>query len=181
MTAILHATFHRVAGERDRVEVRRSDGTEIAWRFPTYGGTLPHDLVHLVVESGFGLCHAFWGRVDAGLDPAAINEAAHRHGGADRYRGFGEDQHELLFAEGLAAVCWTDPDLHDLALCDAIVESCAGFGITDPPRVTPDRVAMVRAAVVHLRARWRRCTLPRSLSVSFWADDPEAGLAPLLP
>jgi hypothetical protein len=49
----------------------------------------PHDLVHLVVEAAFGLAQGFWGRVDAGVDPAAIMAVANRKGGGNRYAGFG--------------------------------------------------------------------------------------------
>src|SRR5262245_15116764 len=66
--AVLKAAFVRTVGERDRVYVTRSDGSQVSWAFPSYGGALPHDLVHLVVESAFGLSQGFWGRVDAGAD-----------------------------------------------------------------------------------------------------------------
>ena len=36
-------------------------------------GILPHDLVHLIVESAFGLRSGFWGLVDSGLDPRRID------------------------------------------------------------------------------------------------------------
>ena len=67
---VLRASFVRVAGQRDRIYVLRSDGSEVSWVFPTYGDMVPHDLVHVVVESAFGLKNGFWGRVDAGVDPA---------------------------------------------------------------------------------------------------------------
>jgi hypothetical protein len=78
MDAILQASFLRVPGQRDRIHVRRSDGSETSWVFPSYGTLLPHDLVHLVVESAFGLRRGFWGLVDGGADPARINEEANR-------------------------------------------------------------------------------------------------------
>ena len=55
---VLVASFIRSRGERDRVHVRRSDGTETSWLLPTYGEGMPHDLVHLVVEAAFGLRRA---------------------------------------------------------------------------------------------------------------------------
>ena len=73
---MLKATFVRTAGERDRIFVTRSDGSEVSWSFPSYGEGLPHDLVHWVVESCCGLRWGFWGRVDAGADPDAVARAA---------------------------------------------------------------------------------------------------------
>jgi hypothetical protein len=69
---------------RDRIYVVRPDGSEVHWAFPTYGDDPPHDLIHLVVEAAFGLRRGFWGRVDAGADPAAISAEANRKGGKDK-------------------------------------------------------------------------------------------------
>jgi len=55
----------------------------------SYGDGLPHDLAHLVVESAFGLRGGFWGRVDDGADPQAINAEANGKGGRDK-TGCGE-------------------------------------------------------------------------------------------
>ena len=99
----MDATFVRVPGARDRIYVRRSDGTEVSWDLATYGDNVPHDLVHLVVESAFGLQRGFWGLVDSGIDPARVNAVANRQGGADKYAAFGGDQREILLAEALAA------------------------------------------------------------------------------
>src|SRR6478736_3934875 len=95
----LRARFVRTVGERDRVYVRRSDGSETSWVFPSFGDGLPHDLVHLVVEQDFGVRDGFWGRVDRGVEPAAINAEANRVGGKGKYAGFGPDLQQLLLAE----------------------------------------------------------------------------------
>ncbi len=176
-TEPLRASFHR-AGQSDLVTARRRDGTEVSWRLSTGGARLPHDLVHLVIESGFGLSRGLWGLVDAGADPARINEEASRARGPDRHRGFGEDRRELLMAEGLCAVCWHDPALDDADLCDAAIESCAAFGVEAPRTLTPARVAAVRAAIQQLRARFRRDHV--SVSFSFDSKDPESLLAEVL-
>ena len=108
--AFLRATFLRTEGQRDRIYVKRSDGSEVSWAFPTYGEGLPHDLVHLVVETVFDLSKGFWGRVDRGADPGRISEEANRMGGANKYSAFGPDQVELARAEALAAARWSDSD-----------------------------------------------------------------------
>jgi hypothetical protein len=86
---VLRASFVRTVGERDRIYVVRSDGSEVNWAFPNYGEALPHDLIHLVVEAAFGLRQGFWGRVDAGVDPGAIMADANRRGGSNKFSGFG--------------------------------------------------------------------------------------------
>lgn len=103
---VLRASFVRTIGERDRIYVVRSDGSQVDWAFPSYGDALPHDLIHLVVEAAFGLAQGFWGRVDAGADPGAIMADANRRGGRDKYLGFGTDRSELQLAEVLANPGW---------------------------------------------------------------------------
>src|SRR5262245_15511481 len=105
---LAQVAFVRRQGERDRVHVKRPDTTERPWVFPTFGDMVPHDLVHLVVESAFGVRRGFWGRVDAGVDPGRVNAQANRAGGRDKYAGFGEDLRELYLAEGLAGAPWFD-------------------------------------------------------------------------
>ena len=95
---MLRAAFVRTVGQPDRIYVTRSDGSEISWPFPTYGEGLPHDLVHLVVESAFGVSGGFWGRVDQGVDPKRVNDEANRRGGRDKYTAFGPDLSELYLA-----------------------------------------------------------------------------------
>ena len=95
----LKASFVRTVGDRDRIYVVRSDGSEVNWAFPSYGDSLPHDLIHLVVEAAFGLAQGFWGRVDAGADPAAITADANRRGGRNKYSGFGTALSELQLAK----------------------------------------------------------------------------------
>ena len=93
---------------RDSFFVVRTDGTEVTWTFPSYGDGLPHDLVHLVVESACGIARGFWGLVDGGADPARVNAVANRTVGklADKYAAFGDDS-ELVRAEALANGGWT--------------------------------------------------------------------------
>lgn len=44
---MLEVSFVRRRGSRDRVYVRRDDGSSTGWDFPSYGDGLPHDLCHL--------------------------------------------------------------------------------------------------------------------------------------
>src|SRR5882762_4340026 len=117
---VLKASFVRTVGERDRIYVVRSDGSEVDWAFPTYGDALPHDLIHLVVEAAFGLGQGFWGRVDAGADPGAIMADANRRGGHDKFSGFGTATSELPLAEVLANAGWLVAEPSTAALHERI-------------------------------------------------------------
>lgn len=72
----LTASFTRRRGERDQVQVVRTDGTKTEWEFPSYGDALPHDLVHFIVEEGLGLTDGFWGLIDDGADVVMVNDQA---------------------------------------------------------------------------------------------------------
>jgi len=177
--AVLHASFVRVPGQRDRIYVQRTDGTEASWVFPSYGTAPPHDLVHLVIESAFGLRNGFWGRVDAGADPARINEEANRAGGADKYRGFGDDRREILLAEALAGAPWTEPDVEAGALMDRIEDNLRRMEVPRPEGLVAERVAAARAAVQRLAARWRAFEGKGTIALAFHPDDPARGFAAL--
>jgi hypothetical protein len=179
MPDVLCATFDRAPGRWDRIKARRSDGSEVSWEVPTYRASLPHDLVHLVVESAFELRLGLWGHVDRGRDPAKINEAASRARGGDRSYGFGDDLEELLMAEGLTAVHWYDPALEDASVCEDIIDRCAEFGVGPPPTLAPTRVGVVRAVLRAERARFREAGGRRVATFSFDVGNPGASLVDL--
>ena len=160
---MLRAAFVRTVGERDRIYVTRSDGSALSWVFPTYGDALPHDLVHLVVESAFGLSDGFWGRVDGGADPAKVNAEANRNGGKDKYAGYGPDRRTLLLAEALANAPWSEETgriLEQLrqAYADAAVPADA---------VTRERVEQVKSELAALGRRWRELLPKGAIDLSF--------------
>lgn len=171
--------FVRKQGERDRIYVRRSDGSTTSWAFPTYGDGLPHDLMHLVVETGFGLRDGFWARVDAGVDVARINAAANRLGGAGKYRGFGEELHGLLVAEGLAGGPWSMTALDDAELRDILASQCERMGVALPETVRLERIARIRTVQHALRARWQRLLPQGTLVLHVTPGDPEASFSAL--
>jgi hypothetical protein len=151
----MQISFVRTVGEPDRVYVRRSDGSETSWSFPTYGDELPHDLVHLVVEAVFEIQGGFWDRVDAGVDVSRINREANRAGGRDKYAGFGPDRDALLVAEALAGLGWGYLDMSDAERRDAALAACARVGGDLPETASLERFAEVRAQIDALRSRWR--------------------------
>jgi hypothetical protein len=177
MAVAMEVSFVRVRGQRDRIYVRRSDRSEVSWVFPSYGDELPHDLVHLVVEAAFGVRYGFWGRVDAGVDPARINDEANRMGGANKYRGFGDDRRDLLLAEALAAALWLNADVSDDQRRAAIVESCGKLGVELPSAASLERLREVRAALEQLRAQWRAIGVKGTLKLRFDPLDPQRSFA----
>jgi len=170
----LRAVFLRTEGARDRIYVTRSDGSEVSWVFPTYGDALPHDLVHLVVETVFSLSRGFWGRVDDGADPGRISQEANRKGGSDKYAAFGPDQSDLQLAEVLAAAPWFSEDV-----VQEIRQACAANSLM-PPEVNQDRIREVRESFGLLQARWASSLPKGSLSLTFDAASPRAGLSILV-
>lgn len=90
-------------GERvDTVLVQHDDGHQVESRFPTKG-PLPHDAIHYIVETEFGLTDAFWGKVAAGHKPEEIQAMAKAAGHASATRALPPEPHiiELLQAERL--------------------------------------------------------------------------------
>ena len=169
---MLKAAFVRTAGERDRIYVTRSDGSEVSWAFPSYGGALPHDLVHLVVESAFGLSGGFWGRVEAGADPAAVNAMANRTGGREKYAAFGPDREPLQLAEALANVRWLAAEATPASLRADILAACAAEGLTPPAGLTAERTAQVRERLRSLTERWAGLVPKGAVELTFGADAP---------
>jgi len=161
-------TFVRTAGSPDRVYVRRTGGGEVSWSFPTYGNAPPHDLVHLVVETAFGVARGFWGRVDAGIDPSRVNARANRTVGAldDKYRGFGDDLGELIFAETLANLHWGVPDFDDAARLATLERGCAELGRPVPDGAAP-LLVRVREVLEGLGDRWRALVPKGAIEVGF--------------
>ena len=168
---MLKATFVRTAGERDRIYVTRSDGSEVSWSFTSYGDGLPHDLVHWVVESCCGLRAGFWGRVDAGADPAAITAKANRVGGKNKYAAFGPDQAELDVAEALANAGWSRDGVTDDEIRAAVAAECGRLEVP-PPELSASQTERIRSTLRDLTQRWQSLLPKGSLSVTF--PDPQA-------
>ena len=64
--------------KNDRLRFVRADGSETQTAMPRQG-TLPHDLVHFVVESALPLKHGFLGQVASGSDAGFVMQAVHDH------------------------------------------------------------------------------------------------------
>ncbi|AKT41912.1 hypothetical protein [Chondromyces crocatus] len=171
----LRASFVRIQGQRGRIYVHRSDGSEVSWVFPSAGAFLPHDLFHLVAEGAFGLRAGFWGRVDGGADPARINDEANRMSGPERYRGFGDDRRELLQAEALVGALWSGNERTPAERVEAIVVACAGFGVAPPASLGEARVVAALRGLQHLDPAWKMLLPKGTIVLPFDVDDPQRG------
>ncbi len=56
---------------------KRDDGSDIDWD-GLMVGSIPHDLVHWIVEDHFQLKNSFFGHIALGHDPYSVNELANR-------------------------------------------------------------------------------------------------------
>lgn len=168
----LKASFVRTVGDRDRIYVVRSDGSAVDWAFPNYGDALPHDLIHLVVEAAFGLAQGFWGRVDAGADPAAIMAEANRRAGRNKYSGFGTALSELQLAEALANPGWLVGEPSTASLRENIIAACREAGLTVPELLSTERIDKVRVVLKHLASQWRGFSSKGAVHLAFDPRDP---------
>ena len=135
--AVLKVAFVRTVGEADRFYVTRSDG---------------NDLIHLVVESAFGLSRGFWGRVDEGVDPKIVNDQANRKGGAGKYAAYGSDRAELDLAEALATADWSSDTIEV-----GLAEAGARMRAAAPPPVNAEQVREVHSVLGALGAAGEPC------------------------
>ena len=165
----MKATFVRTAQAPDRFYVRRDDGSEVSWSFPTFGDALPHDLVHFVVEQMFGIRDGFWGRVGGGADPAKINAMADRKGGklADKYAGFGDDLSGIYLAEALAGLPWGVPGVSYEDMLEIAFASCGKYGIDLPSRVNAEALRAVQHRLFELGVQWRALGDKGSIELTF--------------
>jgi len=159
--------FVRIAGQPDRIYVKRSNGTELGWDFPSLGGEIPHDMMHLIVETAFGLRNGFWGRVDAGVDPKKVNEMANRRGGPNKYAAFGDDLSELYLAEALAGLSWQLRELTPADRYAFFLTSCEKLSLEARADVTADSLAAVEHRINELRAQWRGLLPKGTMELTF--------------
>ena len=172
---MLNASFVRTVGERDRIYVTRSDGSEVSWVFPTYGDAPPHDMIHLIVESAFGVAQGFWGRVDTGIDPGRIMAQANRIGGRDKYAAFGGNASDLLVAEVLANCGWLGEGISGKDLEQQILDVCRQVNLPSPPLLSAEHTAQVRAVLLRLAERWKGLKPKGAIELQFDPQNPVRG------
>lgn len=142
---------------RDEIRVSRADGTQDVTAFPKKG-PIPHDLVHLIVESEFGLSKGFWGHVADGVSLAAVGQLAKAggHASSKRAQAPSPDILQLVQAERLVecfeADLWGEPTDRE-TFCGVLAAACAQSCVP-APAVDEVRLASVRARLGALRQTW---------------------------
>ena len=168
----------RTGGPRDRVYVTRDDGTQVFWDWSSYGESLPHDLVHYLVEIEFELTDGFWGLVGAGVDPTRVNKAADRIASGVTLRDMtGRNTDQLVVAEALAAAMGT---LRHVTATEAIEEleaRCDQFGLPVPEGITQERFLDLFDQVERLTTRWLRLPEGTAMELEF-PPEPRSEVAP---
>lgn len=157
----------------DHIAVRRSDGSEVATRFPKKG-PIPHDAVHLAVERTLGLEQGFWGMVASGRHPEDIAGLAKAAGHASASRGTTPDRSFVQAIQAERAVEAFEADhwaggAGDPAGIRHMTD--AGCGQSQVPRLQMDdaEVAAIRAELADFARRWS--SLPEGGSIEMtWPE-----------
>lgn len=146
-------------GQReDWITIVRDDGSRAETRFP-HKGPVPHDAVHLFVEAGLGLDHAFWGLIAGGRHPEELSELAKAAGHASAKRAGVPDASivELLQAERLVEVfeadLWSGSHGDEGALLDLGQTACS-YSHVPMPNVPDAGVTTIQMAIADFAQRW---------------------------
>lgn len=134
----------------DRLEFIRNDGTSTAAHMSRVG-VLPHELVHYVVEIGFGFRRGYLGRVARGAAACCSPEAVHdpASGALDR---------EAVVAEAIVAALHAqlrDETFDFDAFAEDVRTACATHDVA-PPCLSAAASRAVYEAAVNLNAQWAK-------------------------
>jgi hypothetical protein len=153
----LRAIKGKLTDRRDRLRYCRSDGSSIEIDLPRQG-ILPHDLVHCVLEAGFGLRGGFMARVADGASPEFQSSKAML------------STPELSIAESMVEAMQTQLAQGSLdfeAFVYGVTTACRARGIDGIPPLDPDLTAQIFADCQALNARWRALAPTQALDVIF--------------
>ncbi|MFM5917392.1 MAG: hypothetical protein ACKOOL_07655 [Novosphingobium sp.] len=147
-------------GQReDWIGIERDDGSRADTRFP-HKGPVPHDAVHLFVESGFGLSRGFWGMIAEGHHPEELVEIAKLggHASAKRAEVPSDDIVQLLQAERLVEVfeadLWSGGSGDAAGVLDLGRTAC-DYSHVAMPGADTTVVDKVRGAIRAFAAQWQ--------------------------
>jgi hypothetical protein len=153
---------------RDRIEASLASGTRIAFETPCKG-PIPHDAVHLFVETRFGIRRGFWGLVGEGMTPDRIQGLARAGGHPSASRASPPDLalHPILQAERLVEVfeadLWGGGEGAEADLLALAAVACARAHVALPP-VPEGAVSAVREDLRAFAEAW--IALPRGDAIT---------------
>lgn len=164
------------AGRDDTLRVTRADGS-VAQAQVSKKGPLPHDAVHVIVESELGFGAGFIGLIAAGRDPGEIANLAAAMGHSSARKAHTPDAAiiELIQAERLVecfeAEAWGGPA--DLETLQSVAD--AAFADSLVPRIVlPETaIARIRARLDQLKVDW--LPLAPGAKLAFIWDMPAPG------
>jgi hypothetical protein len=166
----MRIAFVRTGRKNNRVSAVRDDGSSVSFEWPEHPG-LPHDLVHVVIESELRMRDAFWGLVHDGVDVVRINDAearARRGGRASEIEG--RSLAELYLAEAVVSVFASETyggAIDAQMRAEMIEQSCAQLGIASPPVIDDSVAERIRARLAELGAQWNRTRPGESLELFY--------------
>ena len=155
----------------DRLDICRSDGSEVSTVFP-HKGPIPHDVVHYAVESELGLDGAFWGLVAAGHHPEEIQELAKAagHSSAKRAEVPADDFVPAIQAERVVeafeADHWSGGIGDPLGVAFMAEAGCAQSLVPSPP-LDEEAVGRIRARIAEFADRWQALATGESLTLEW--------------
>lgn len=139
-----------MAAKADLLTCVRDDGTVTTGQMPRQG-ILPHDAFHFVVETTLGWRAAFFGQVARGVGLDQL--AAKREGRKTEWSKWPEALQAESLVECLQAEQWggtTDP----ATFAETLALTC-GRRHVSPPRISPEELRRIRAALREFGAAWR--------------------------
>jgi hypothetical protein len=146
----------------DRLSYLRADGSSTETRMPRQG-TLPHDLIHFVVESGLGLKNGFTGLVARGASAAFVMETTHDPIGKD---GETEAIQVEAIVEALQAQLWSGQfDAADFL--EGVRSACMARERPAFVFADPDAGRRLYDQVLALDATWQAVPFHGSLTLAF--------------
>jgi hypothetical protein len=146
----------------DRLRFVRDDGSETATDMPRQG-TLPHDLVHYIVESALPLRHGFLSLVAAGADAGFVMQAIHEPG---RPHVQTEAVQAEAVVEALQTQLWSG--CFDVeAFLDAVKSASAARGRPAFDCSCIDPEGLLFDSALALLERWNQVPFHQSLELSF--------------
>jgi len=153
--------------KNDRLRFVRADGTQTQTVMPRQG-TLPHDLVHFVIESAVPLEHGFQSQIASGSDAGFVMQAVHDR--ADATVDAEAIQVEAM-VEALQTQLWAgsfevDAFLHGVRSASA-ARGKAAFDLSDM-----DPQAMLYEPALALLERWNRVPYYQGMELSFCPGKP---------
>lgn len=154
----------------DLLQVRRGNGSIAKTDFPKKG-LLPHDAIHLVVESELQMKTGFWGRVAAGATPEEVGAVAIAggHRSSSRAQTPLEEIVELIQAERIVecfeAEMWSEPSSVDTFI--GVLDAACAQSRVKCPKLSEQNILRIRTRLNALFNRWQKLEIGESLVLSW--------------